>query len=103
VQVVETYRVEELDMRSDQTLTLEEWIELGRGNGTIQEIMTVIYAYWMDSPVARAWISQIVNGQVSEHEALAPVRPVMVDGELVAWRGSGRARGTIQRSITGQA
>jgi hypothetical protein len=73
-------------MRPNPKLTLEEWIELGRKNGTIQEVMTVIYAYWMDNPAARMWISRIVTGQVSEREALSPVDLAVVNGEVAARR-----------------
>ncbi len=72
-------------MKNHQRLSLQEWIDLGRANGTIREILTVIYAYSLDEPVARRWITHIVMGQLTEQEALVAVKAVMVDGEVVAW------------------
>jgi hypothetical protein len=73
-------------MMGYEGLTLQEWIEQGRQNGAIQDVVTVIYAYWMEDADALDWIAPIVTGEISENEALAELHPVMVDNELVAWR-----------------
>ncbi|MBI5961479.1 MAG: hypothetical protein HY866_22255 [Chloroflexi bacterium] len=53
-----------------QNLKLYEWIDLGRENGQISDIQTVILAYCMDEREAMAWIADIVKGLTSEQDAL---------------------------------
>lgn len=58
-----------------QNLKLHEWIDKGRANGTIGDVVTVIWAYCMDEPTALKWIAAIVSGQMSEHDALGALQP----------------------------
>jgi hypothetical protein len=55
---------------SYQNLKLHEWIALGRENGQINDIQTVILAYCMDEHEAMAWIADIVKGLTLEEDAL---------------------------------
>jgi hypothetical protein len=57
-----------------EKLTLQEWIEIGRENGTITDVLTAIWAYCMDESAALEWIAAIVRGQVSERDALRALR-----------------------------
>lgn len=52
-------------------LTLDEWIEQGQANGTITNMLTVIWAYRIDEADARRWIASLVCREISEREVLA--------------------------------
>jgi hypothetical protein len=49
---------------------LHEWIEDGRAAGRIRDVQTVILAYCMDESEAMAWIADIVDGKITEPDAL---------------------------------
>ena len=57
-------------MNTYQDLRLHEWIAIGRQRGLIQTVQTVILAYSMDEREALAWIADLVNGDISEDDAI---------------------------------
>lgn len=57
-----------------QGLTLEQWIERGRAYGTIEDVLTVIWAYHIPEMDALAWVACIVSGETNEYEALTQLR-----------------------------
>ncbi len=50
--------------------TLEEWIDLGRSNGTINNPLTLIGAYCLNTHNALRMIADITTGHVTEQAAL---------------------------------
>lgn len=67
-----------------QGLTLREWIEKGRTNGTIEDVLTVIWAYRIPETEALAWVACIVSGETNEREALTELRNDEKTHELLA-------------------
>ncbi|MCD4686256.1 MAG: hypothetical protein K8S97_10005 [Anaerolineae bacterium] len=57
-----------------QDLDLNAWIDRGRSNGTIKNVLTVIWAYCIDEAEALRWVASIVTGETPEREALTSLQ-----------------------------
>lgn len=57
-----------------QGLDLNEWIDKGRANGTISNVLTVIWAYCIPEIDALQWVAAIVTGETPEREALSSLQ-----------------------------
>lgn len=57
-------------MNTDQNLRLHEWLEIGKQSGKIRETRTVVLAYCMDERAVLPWIVDVVDGRMTEENAL---------------------------------
>lgn len=57
-------------MNAYQNLRLHEWIAIGKQAGKIREARTVVLAYCMDEHAVLPWIVDVVNGRMTEENAL---------------------------------
>lgn len=57
-------------MNTDQNLRLHEWIAIGKQSGRIRETRTVVLAYCMDERAVLPWIADVVDGRMTEENAL---------------------------------
>ncbi|MBN2305180.1 MAG: hypothetical protein JXQ72_11915 [Anaerolineae bacterium] len=78
VEMITTMNTPKLNTYQD--LDLREWIALGQRNDRIREARTVALAFHMDEREALAWIADIVDGRVSEADALVFMARAVRDG-----------------------
>jgi hypothetical protein len=74
-------------MDTHRNLRLHEWIVLGKQSGRIREARTVMLAYCMDEHAVLPLIVAIVQGRMTEENALAFMERVIHFGT----EGSGEA------------
>ncbi|WP_119066437.1 hypothetical protein [Aggregatilinea lenta] len=58
-------------MNTDQNLRLHEWLAIGKQSGRIRETRTVVLAYCLDERAVLPWIVDVVDGRMTEENALA--------------------------------
>jgi hypothetical protein len=58
-------------MDTHQNPRLHEWIAFGKQSGKIRETRTVVLAYCMDERAVLPWIMDVVQGRMTEANALA--------------------------------
>jgi hypothetical protein len=57
-------------MNAHQDLRLQEWIAIGKQSGKICDVRTVVLAYCMDERAVLPWIVDVVQGRMTEENAL---------------------------------
>ena len=55
---------------------VEQMLLKGRRNGTIRNVDTITWAFFLEDMAARAWLDMIVNGDISEDDALMSMGPL---------------------------
>jgi hypothetical protein len=64
-------------MNDRQILRLHEWIAMGKQCGKIREVRTVVLAYYMDELTVLPLIADVVQGGITEENALAFMEQVI--------------------------
>jgi hypothetical protein len=57
-------------MDAQQNPRLHEWLALGKQSGQIREARTVVLAYCLDEHAVLPWIRDVVQGRMTEANAL---------------------------------